>query len=83
MGDALLSPHAANAPRRACAAPGGAATKGGAVKKKNREPRAPDYCVRRGRAVACMGDGAFADVVAALRAQYGDDRLNPPQAAML
>ena len=43
------------------------------MKMKNREPRAPDYCVRRGRAVACMGDGAFADVVAALRAQYGDD----------
>jgi len=45
------------------------------VKKNNREPRAPDYCVRRGRAVARMGDGAFADVVAALRAQYGDDAV--------
>jgi len=43
------------------------------VKMKSRETTAPDYCVRRGRAVARMGDGAFADVVAALRAQYGDD----------
>lgn len=42
---------------------------------KNRQPRAPDYCVRRGRAVARMGDGAFDDVVAALRAQYGDDAV--------
>jgi len=40
-----------------------------------RPTTAPDYCVRRGRAVARMGGGAFDDIVAALRAQYGDDAV--------